>query len=103
MIQKIIEYKNLLNELGTLIENSPYKKGYIIEKVGISAPTFYRKLKSQTFTPDETLEIARLLTPEEAYLYDLKESIKRGKADYRNGDVHLRNEVVEEIKNLLIS
>lgn len=101
MIQQVIEYKNILSKLGELIDKSPYKKGYIIEKVGISAPTFYRKLKALTFTPDETLNIIRLITPEDAYLYDLKQSIKRGKQDYKNGNVHDRNEVVEEINSLI--
>ena len=101
MIQQVIEYKNILSSLGELIDKSPYKKGYIIEKIGITAPTFYRKLKSLSFTPDEALSIIRLITPEEAYLHDLKESIKRGKADFKNGNTHDRSEVVSEIKDLL--
>lgn len=101
MIQQVVEYKNILSRLGELIDKSPYKKGFIIEKVGISAPTFYRKLKSLSFTPDETLNIIRLITPEDAYLYDLKQSIKRGKEDYKKGNIHDRSEVVEEIRNLL--
>lgn len=40
MIQEIINYKNVLNLLEELIEKSPYKKKYIINKVGISSPTF---------------------------------------------------------------
>lgn len=101
MIEQVIEYKNILTRLSDLIDNSPYKKGFIIEKVGITAPTFYRKLKTLSFTPDETLSIIRLLTPEDAYLYDLKQSIKRGKEDYKKGNIHSRSEVYAEIKNLL--
>ncbi len=101
MIQEILEYKNILGSLSALIDKSPYKKGYIIEQTGITAPTFYRKLKSLSFTPDEALNIIRIITPKEAFLHDLKESIKRGKEDYKKGRVHERNEVYEEIKELL--
>ena len=102
MIEKVIEYKNVLNNLSDLIDDSPFKKGFIIEKVGISAPTFYRKLKSLSFTPDETLSIIKLLSPEDANLYELKQSIYRGKADYKAGKTHSRSEVLEEVKNLLL-
>jgi hypothetical protein len=101
MIQKVIEYKNLLSNLGELMENSPYKKKFIIREIGISAPTFYRKLKSLAFTPDETLSIIRIITPEDAYLHDLKESILKGKQDYEKGKTYTRNEVIEDIKELL--
>lgn len=102
MIQQVIEYKNILNSLGELMDNSPYKKSYIIEKIGISAPTFYRKLKSCSFTADETLNIIRLLTPEEASLYDLKVSLEKGRQDYKKGKTFSRSEVIEDIKKLLV-
>ena len=41
------------------------------------------------------------ITPEEAYLHDLKESIKKGKEDYKNGKNFRKSEVIEEIKELL--
>ncbi len=44
MIQEIYKYKNILNSLAELIDKSPLKKGFIIEKTGITAPTFYRKI-----------------------------------------------------------
>lgn len=74
MIQQIIAYKNVMAEVAGLIENSPYKKGYIIEKVGIAPPTFYRKLKTNSFTPDELLAIAKLLNPREAILMEMQQS-----------------------------
>ncbi len=101
MIQEVLTYKNILSDLGELIDKSPYKKGFIIKEVGISAPTFYRKLKSLTFTPDEALSIIRIISPEEAYLHDLKQSIKQGKEDHKNGLTYDRSEVIEEIKKIL--
>ncbi|MGB0788011.1 MAG: hypothetical protein ACPGQR_00585 [Marinirhabdus sp.] len=101
MIEKILEYKNVLASLPQLIDGSPIKKGYIIKKTGVSSPTFYRKLKHLTFTPDEVLSIVRLIIPEEAYLHDLKESIDRGKKDDKLGNAHTRDKVVEEIEQLL--
>jgi len=101
MIEEIITYKNILNSLKGLIDNSPYKKGYIIAQTGISAPTFYRKLKTHSFTPEEALAIARIISPEDAYLHDLKESIKKGKEDYKNNNTHNREEIINEIKDLV--
>ena len=46
MIQQILDYKNVLVQIEGMIAESPYKKGFIIDKVGIPAPTFYRKLKT---------------------------------------------------------
>ena len=84
MIQEIITYKNILNSLEDLINKSALKKSYIIEASGIPSPTFYRKLKSLSFTADETLKIVRILNPEESYLHELNESINGGKDDYNN-------------------
>jgi len=101
MIQEIIEYKKVLHSLESLIDSSPLKKGYIIKKTGITAPTFYRKLKTSSFTPEEAMNIVRIISPEDAYLHDLKESLQRGKDDIKSGRTHNRNEVLEEIKELL--
>lgn len=70
MIQEIIAYKNIVENIESLIDKSTYKRNYIIEKVGISSPTFYRKLKSHSFTPDEMLSIAKILSPEENLKYN---------------------------------
>lgn len=74
MIQQIIDYKNVLEQIEGMIAESPYKKGFIIDKVGIAAPTFYRKLKTLSFTPDEVLAIAKLLNPREAILMEMQQS-----------------------------
>ena len=101
MIQEIYNYKSILNSLERMIEQSPFKKGYIISEIGISAPTFYRKLKSLSFTPDETLRIVRLINAEEANLFDLKQSIKRGKSDFKSGKIYSRKDVEDELNKIL--
>lgn len=101
MIQDIINYKNMLLNLNSLIEQSPFKKGYIIEKTGISAPTFYRKLKNHSFTPDEAMNIAKIISPEETYLYELKQSLNRAEEDIKEGRLFTRDEVIKEVNLLL--
>lgn len=99
MIQEIIAYKNIVDNIESLMDKSPYKKNYIIEKVGISSPTFYRKLKTQSFTPDEVLSIAKILSPEENFMLDLKADIEQGKLDLKNGDFITHEEMLAELKS----
>lgn len=94
MIQQIYEYKKILDQVEVLLDKSPFKKGYIVEKVGISAPTFYRKIKDKTFTPDELLKIAKLIKPEEAILYELQQSER----DYEEGNVIEHNEFMKQLR-----
>lgn len=98
MIQEIITYKNIVINLESLINDSPFKKNYIIEKAGIPSPTFYRKLKTQTFTPDELLSIAKIISPEENFKMELKADIAQGKLDYINGDFITHEEMLAELK-----
>jgi hypothetical protein len=99
MIQEIITYRNIVNNIEDLMNKSPFKKGYIIEKVGIPSPTFYRKLKTQTFTPDEMLSIAKILSPEENFRLELKAEIEQGKLDLENGDFITHEEMLEELRS----
>ena len=101
MIQEVLEYKNILAELSEVINNSPFKKGYIIKETGITSPTFYRKLKDLTFTPDEVLKIIRIIRPKEAYEHELLSSIEMGRSDIEKGNVisseDMRNEMRKRI------
>lgn len=98
MVQEVLNYKNILTRLDELIRSSPYKNKYIIQNTGMSAPTFYRKLKNRTFTVDEVLKIIRLLRPEEAVLIELKEGLRISDEDYKNGRVRKHEDVIEEIR-----
>lgn len=98
MIQEIIAYRNIVNNIEDLMNKSPFKKGYIIEKVGIPSPTFYRKLKSRTFTPDEVLSIAKILSPEEHFRLELLADIEQAKHEYREGNFITHEEMLLELK-----
>lgn len=94
MIQQILDYKNVLVQIEGMIAESPYKKGFIIDKVGIPAPTFYRKLKTLSFTPDEVLSIAKLLNPREAILMEIEASEK----EIDNGDFIEHSKLTAELR-----
>lgn len=98
MIQEVIEYKNIVDNIESLMDKSPYKKNYIIEKVGIPSPTFYRKLKTQSFTPDEVLLIAKILSPEENFRLQLKAEIENAKREYEEGNFMTHEEMLLELK-----
>lgn len=102
MIAEIITYKSILQNLGQLVQKSPFKMEHIIKETGIKPATFYRKIKCGTFTPDEALEIAKILSPEEAYLFELKESIRIAKDDVKAGRTFKHQDVIEEIKRELL-
>jgi hypothetical protein len=99
MIQEILAYKNIVDNIEVLMEKSPYKKNYIIEKVGIPSPTFYRKLKAQSFTPDEVLSIAKILSPEENFKMELIKGIEQGKCDFKEGNFITHEEMLLELKS----
>lgn len=99
MIQEIITYKNIVNSIEDLMDKSPFKKAYIIEKAGIPSPTFYRKLKTQTFTPDEMLSIAKILSPEENFRLELIKRIEQGKRDFQEGNFITHEEMLLELKS----
>ena len=99
MIKEIIAYKNIVNDMDDLISKSPFKKNYIIEKIGIPSPSFYRKLKTQTFTPNEVLSIAEIISPEENYMLELKADIEQGKLDIKNGDFITHEEMLAKLKS----
>ncbi|RZJ52310.1 MAG: hypothetical protein EOO44_12235 [Flavobacterium sp.] len=98
MIQEIIAYKNIVTNLESLMNDSPVKKNYIIEQVGIPSPTFYRKLKTKTFTPDEMLSIAKVISPEENFRIRLKAEIEQAKIEYEKGDYITHEEMLLELK-----
>ena len=93
MIQEILNYKKVVAEIETLINDSPYKKSYI-DKIGIAPATFYRKLNSQSFTPDEMLLLAKVLSPREALLLELGQS----ENDIQNGKYRDHAEVSKELR-----
>ena len=101
MIDTIITYKKIIEDLPKKLANSPYKKNYIIKEIGMTTPTFYRKLKQLSFTADEMLAIAKLVNPEEAALTELRESIQKGKKDIKNGNSEHHNQIISSLNSIL--
>ncbi|MFV0305189.1 MAG: hypothetical protein ACK5IC_06895 [Moheibacter sp.] len=99
MIQEIISYKNVLDNISEEMTKSHFKKSYFIELLNMPAPTFYRKLKNNTFSVDEALTIAKVLEPEEAYILELKDSLLKG----RKGETKKHSELMNELRTKYLS
>lgn len=98
MIKLVSEYSNYLKELLLLIKKSPFKTAYLIEKLEIPKPTFYRKLKDNSFTVLEVEELTKILFPKEGYLKEIKETIDRSRKEIEEGNYIEHSELMKEIK-----
>ena len=76
MILEIKNYIKISNSIDEILRNSPFKIKYIIEKTGISEPTFFRKMKEKKFLPEELLKIAEIIELQPSFLQSLKEAEK---------------------------
>ncbi len=99
MIHLVSEYSDYLKELPELIKNSPYKAGYIIEKLQMPKPTYYRKLKDNSFTVEEVKELTKILFPKETILKEIKENIARSRKEIETGEFTEHSKLMEEIRN----
>jgi predicted DNA-binding transcriptional regulator AlpA len=85
MIVEIKKYISISESIDEILKNSPFKLKYIIEKTGISEPTFFRKMREKKFNADELLKIAEILEPEEKKLDDLLKSLDNADKDFDKG------------------
>jgi len=97
MIHTLKNFLQLINDIPKILNESHYKKMYIIKKTGMSHATFYRKLKDKTFTVDELFKLAQILEPVEYYNYELEQSLKRGEEDIKAGRVENWEDVKKEL------
>ena len=74
MLQIVSKYVTFLSQLKDYIDGSPYKTSFIYDSLKMSKQVFYRKLKAQTFTPNEVFTISKILFPSEALLLELENS-----------------------------
>ena len=81
MIQEILNFKRVGEELAERIAESPYKKEYIIQQTNNSPATFYRKLKNKSFSPDELLGLAKILVPEEYYRWEFEKELEAARTE----------------------
>jgi hypothetical protein len=91
MIEIVENYENYINNLPELINKSYYKAEFFMQKLGLKHATYYRKLKSNSFTHQEVRLITTLLFPEEMLIQQLQkgeEDIKAGRTinfqDFKN-------------------
>lgn len=55
-------YKELLNQLPEIVKSTGYKDRHIYEKMKMSKATFYRKMRTKTWTVDEVEGILMFLS-----------------------------------------
>ncbi|HEY1194980.1 hypothetical protein [Flavobacterium sp.] len=82
MLEIVQNYENYINSIPELIGKSYYKAEFFMQKLGLKHATYYRKLKSKSFTPQEVKLITSLLFPEEILMQELQKSeedIKAGR------------------------
>lgn len=98
MILEIKNYIKISNSIDEILKNSPFKVKYIIEKTGISEPTFFRKMKEKKFLPEELLKIAEVIEPETTSKEDILKAIQEGLEDVKNGRIQEHSQVMNEAK-----
>ncbi|SIQ07499.1 hypothetical protein SAMN05880574_10533 [Chryseobacterium sp. RU37D] len=98
MILEIKNYIEISNSIDEILRNSPFKLKYIIEKSGISEPTFFRKMKEKKFLPEELLKIAEIIEPEVISKDEILNAIQEGLNDVKNGRITEHSLVMDEVK-----
>ncbi|MFT3918263.1 hypothetical protein [Cloacibacterium sp.] len=99
MIVEIQNYIKISNSIDEILKNSPFKLKFIIEKTGISEPSFFRKMREKKFSAEELLKIAEVIAPEEALLNSLQEA----EEDFEKGNYYTHQDVLENSKNRFLS
>lgn len=96
MIAEIEKYIEIQNNIDQILKDSPFKMSYIIEKSGIKKPTFFKKLKEKRFTPNEVLDIAKVLNPYEQYEFETAKLVEEGKTEMLEGKTSSYSEFLKE-------
>jgi len=79
MLDIVYKYQSLLENIDDYIEDSKYKKEYLIEQLGVSRATFYNKVKKKSFTIEEMVVLSTILFPEEAKAFEIKEALRESR------------------------
>lgn len=99
MIQVVNDYKNLIKNIPALITKTDYKASYFIKLLNLKRPTYYRKLKDNTFTVNEVETLTKALYPREAFLEEIKQSVSAAKEQVKNGEVVDHETVMANFEN----
>lgn len=101
MLDIVYSYQTLLDNLGSYIEESKFKKEYFFEELGVSRATFYNKLKKRSFSITEMLKLSTILFPEDAKAFEIKQGLKRSKQDSLAGRVKEHDTIMSEVRERL--
>ena len=97
MYQEVLKYESILNQLGSFIENGPYKLDYILEQLQISRSAFYNKRKHGNFSLEEVKKLAKMY--DDISLSErLYQKLEEGLGDISKGKVHEFQKAVAESK-----
>jgi hypothetical protein len=83
MVAELVrDYSTLCMHVTDLIDLSGYKVDFVRQKLGYSKPGFYKKRKAGNFTPEEIMELLKVIRFEEIedkiYVDLLEDSRKSG-------------------------
>jgi len=101
MLDIVYRYQNLLENIDSYIDESKFKKEYLIEQLGVSRATFYNKVKKKNFTIDEMVILSNILFPEEAKAFEIKEALRASREDSKNGRTRDHEDVMEDVRKKL--
>jgi predicted transcriptional regulator len=85
MIETIVAYKKIQEEIPAMIAKSKYKKMHFIKELAIPQSTFYRKAKTGKFTAEEMLKIFEIINPKAYYRWEYEQEIRRANKELING------------------
>ncbi len=98
MLDVVLNYKTLLENLHIYIEESKFKKEHIIKELGVSRATFYNKLKKRSFSIPEMVKLSTLLFPEDAKAFEIKQALERSRKDSAAGRVLKHESVMSDAR-----
>jgi predicted transcriptional regulator len=61
----VSDYKEIVDQIDSIIKQTGYKGKYIAKKLGLPESTFYQKKRNKSFTHEEMGQIISLLEEEE--------------------------------------
>ena len=101
MLDIVYKYQGLLENIDSYIDDSKFKKEYLIEQLGVSRATFYNKVKKKSFTIDEMVILSNILFPEEAKAFEIKEALRASREDSKNGRTRDHKDVMGDVRKKL--
>ena len=101
MLDIVYKYQSLLENIDDYIEDSKYKKEFLIEQLGVSRATFYNKVKKKSFTIEEMVVLSTILFPEEAKVFEIREALRESREDSKEGRTRDHKDVMSDVRKKL--